>query len=267
MNDASTSIQPKVLVERRGHLLLIGLNRPDKLNAFDPEMIRQLSDAYTLLDRDRELRCGVLWASGRYFTSGLDLAKIVKSIPRQLISPMIPRRQIDPWGIGNVCSKPVVSAVEGCCYTLGIELILCGQVTVASESATFTQSEIARGIFPFGGGTVRWPLAVGTQNAYLHLLTADVFDAAEAYRIGLVQKIAKPGETLAAAIAIAEQISRHAPLGVRATLRSVRHMQTHGARSALGKLRMTFFRLLMSKDARRGVEAFKERKAAEFKGD
>lgn len=119
MNDASTATQPKVLVKRRDHLLLIGLNRPDKLNAFDPEMVRQLSDAYTLLDRDRELRCGVLWANGRYFTSGLDLAKVVKSLPRQLISPMIPHRQIDPWGIGNVCRKPIVSAIEGPCYTLG----------------------------------------------------------------------------------------------------------------------------------------------------
>lgn len=146
-------------------------------------------------------------------------------------------------------------------------MVLCGQITVASESATFTQSEITRGIFPFGGGTVRWPLAVGTQNAYLHMLTAGVFDATEAYRIGLVQEIVKPGAALQAAIAIGEQISQHAPLGVQATLQSVRHMQTHGTQSALSKLRMKFVRLLLSKDARRGVEAFKARKTAEFKGD
>lgn len=264
---SDTPATPKVLTERRGHLLLIGLNRPDKLNAFDPEMIRQLSDAYTLLDRDRTLRCGVLWAAGRYFTSGLDLAKIVKSLPRQLISPMIPRRAVDPWGVGKVCRKPIVSAVEGPCFTLGIELVLCGQITVASESATFTQSEIARGIFPFGGGTVRWPLAVGTQNAYLHLLTADMFDAAEAHRIGLVQKVVKPGEALPAAIAIAEQIAQHAPLGVQATLESVRRMQSRGAQSALNKLKMKFVRLLLTKDAKRGVEAFKARKSADFQGN
>jgi enoyl-CoA hydratase/carnithine racemase len=88
----------KVLVERRGHLLLIGLNRPDKLNAFDPEMVTQLARAYSLLDKDRELRCGVLWAEGRYFTSGLDLAKIVKAMPKELLTPMIPRGAVDPWG-------------------------------------------------------------------------------------------------------------------------------------------------------------------------
>lgn len=258
----------KILVERRGPLLLIGLNRPDKLNAFDPEMIGQLARAYAQLDRDRELRAGVLWAEGRYFTSGLDLARIVAHMPKELFKPIIPRGSIDPWGVKTrPCRKPVVTAIEGPCYTLGIELALNGQVTVASENARFTQSEVARGIFPFGGGTVRWPLATGTNNAYLHLLTADEFDAAEAYRIGLVQQVVKPGEALPAALAIAEQIARQAPLGVQATLESVRLMQSRGARAALSKLRLKFLRLLLSRDARRGVEAFKARRPAEFQGN
>lgn len=258
----------KIITERRGQLLLIGLNRPDKLNAFDPEMIGQLAAAYTELDRDRELRCGLLWAEGRYFTSGLDLAKIIRALPRELVAPMIPRGGVNPWATdGKACRKPIVSAVEGPCYTLGIELILSGQITVASENARFTQAEISRGIFPFGGGTVRWPLAAGTQNAYLHLLTADEFDAAEAYRIGLVQKVVAPGEAKAAAIEIAERIAQQAPLGVQATLASVRHMQSRGAQSALSRLRMSFLRLLLSKDARRGLTAFKARQTAEFRGD
>lgn len=250
----------KIRVERRGHLLLIGLNRPEKLNALDPEMITALANAYTLLDRDKDLRCGVLWAEGRYFTSGLDLGKILKALPKEIIAPMIPRGGVNPLATtGRACRKPIVSAVEGPCYTVGIELILAGQITVASENARFTQAEITRGIFPFGGGTVRWPLAVGTQNAYLHLLTADEFDAAEAYRIGLVQKLVPPGEALAEAIAIAETIARRAPLGVQATLESVRHMQSRGARSAFSRLKWKFIRLLLSKDARSGVAAFKAR--------
>lgn len=259
----------KILTERRGHLLLIGLNRPDKLNAFDPEMIGQLSAAYTLLDEDRELRCGVLWAQGRYFTSGLELDKIIKAMPREVIAPrMIPRGSVNPWGtFGKVCRKPIVSAVEGPCYTLGIELILCGQITVASDNARFTQAEIARGIFPFGGGTVRWPLATGTQNAYLHTLTADEFDGAEAWRIGLVQKLVRPGEALAAAIEIAERIAQNAPLGVQATIESARYAQTHGAQAALKRLRGRLLRLMLSKDARRGVTAFKARTAAKFEGN
>lgn len=261
-------MEEKVLVERRGHLLLIGLNRPDKLNAFDPEMITQLSRAYQTLDQDPELRCGVLWAAGRYFTSGLDLAKIVKSLPKEVVSPMIPRGSVDPWGVSTKpCKKPVVSAVEGPCYTLGIELLLCAQITVASRAATFTQSEITRGIFPFGGGTARWPLAVGTNNAYYHLLTADEFDAEEALRIGLVQKVVEAGEALDEAIIIAEKIAQNAPLGVLATLESVRRTQAKGLNAALSKLRLKFMRLILSKDAKRGLEAFKARKTADFKGD
>jgi enoyl-CoA hydratase/carnithine racemase len=258
----------KILVERRGPLLLVGLARPDKLNAFDPEMIGQLARAYTQLDRDRSLRCGVLWAQGRYFTSGLDLGAVVKRLPRELVSPTIPRRGVDPWGVTRrSCRKPVVSAVEGPCYTLGIELLLNGQVAVASENARFTQSEVSRGIFPFGGGTVRWPLAVGAQNAFLHLLTADELDAAEALRIGLVQKVVPPGEALPAAIAIAERIAQQAPLAVEATLESVRHMQSKGARSALSRLRLKLARLLLTKDVRRGLEAFQARRVATFLGD
>ncbi len=258
----------KILVERRGPLLLMGLNRPDKLNAFDPEMIGQLARAYTELDRNKELRCGVLWAEGRYFTSGLDLAKIVAHMPKELFKPIIPRFGVDPWGAQRrACRKPVVTAVEGPCYTLGIELLLSGQVTVASESATFIQSEVARGIFPFGGGTARWPVTVGTNNAYLYLLTAGELGAAEAFRIGLVQKLVKPGEALPAALAIAGQIAAQAPLGVQATIESVRLMQSKGARAALSKLRLKFLRLLLSRDAKRGVEAFKARKPAEFQGD
>lgn len=258
----------KILTERRGHILLIGLNRPDKLNAFDPEMIRQLSDAYTELDRDRDLRCGVLWAEGRYFTSGLDLGKFIKALPKEAIAPMIPRGAVDPWGVaGKICRKPIVSAVEGPCFTLGIELLLSGQITVASENARFTQAEISRGIFPFGGGTVRWPWTTGTQNAYLHLLTADDFDASEAYRIGLVQKLVKPGEALSTALALADKIAEQAPLGVQATLESVRLMQAQGVRQALSRVRLKMFRLLLSKDARRGLAAFKQRVAAKFEGN
>lgn len=263
------STTAKVVVERRDELLLIGLNRPEKLNAFDPEMIGQLSAAYTLLDEDRSLRCGVLWAAGRYFTSGLELDKVVKAMPREIIAPrMLQRGAVDPWGTrGRVCRKPVVSAVEGPCFTLGIELILCGQITVASTDARFTQSETARGIFPFGGGTVRWPLATGTQNAYLHLLTADEFDAEEAHRIGLVQRVVPPGQARDAAIAIAERIALNAPLGVQATLESVRHAQSHGADSALKRLRLRLARLMLSRDARRGVAAFKARQPAVFHGN
>lgn len=257
-----------VSVERRGHVLLIGLNRPDKLNAFTPEMIRELAAAYTLLADDKTLRCGVLWAAGSDFTAGLDMPAIAKHVPKIIFQPFIPRGMIDPWGISTEpCPKPLVTAINGRCYTLGIELLLCNQITVAADNATFSQYEVSRGLFPFGGGTVRWPLTAGTNNAYRYTLTGDWFDAREALRLGLVQEIVPAGEELQKAIEIAGKIAAQAPLGVQAVLRSTRLAQDKGARTALGKLNWQILKLFLSKDAKRGVEAFKNRTTAQFEGD
>lgn len=258
----------KVLVERRGHLLLIGLNRPDKLNAFDPEMIRELAAAYTQLAKDKTLRCGVLWAQGKDFTAGLDMPAIVRHVPKAIFQPFIPRGMIDPWGVSTPpCPKPLVTAVQGRCYTLGIELMLCNQISIASEDAQFTQYEVSRGLFPFGGGTVRWPQAVGVNNAYRYMLTGDWFDAREAQRLGLIQEVVAADRCLPRAIEMAEKIAQQAPLGVQAVLRSTRLAQSRGAVTALGKLHWQILRLFLSKDARRGIEAFKQRSAARFEGD
>ncbi len=257
-----------ISVERRGHVLLIGLDRAEKLNAFTPEMIRELAAAYTLLDKDKTLRCGVLWAAGSDFTAGLDMPAIAKHIPKVIFQPFIPRGMVDPWGVSTPpCSKPLVTAINGRCFTLGIELLLCNQITVAADNATFSQYEVSRGLFPFGGGTVRWPLAVGTNNAYRYMLTGDWFDAHEAQRIGLVQEVVSAGEELTRAIELAEKIAAQAPLGVAAVLRSTRLAQEKGTATALGKLNWQILRLFLSKDAKRGVEAFKNRTTAEFKGD
>lgn len=279
MTTATTT--PRISTERSGPVLLIGLNRPDKLNAFDPDMLRELAAAYGELDRDPELRCGVLFAHGDYFTSGLDLPALARHMPAEVASkvtrhvpfvdlfhPLVPRGAIDPWAVTTrPCDKPIVAVVEGPCLTLGIELLLAAQITIAGSDASFQQLEVGRGLFPFGGGTVRWPQVVGANNAYRYLLTAESFNAAEAHRIGLVQEVVEPGQALERAIELAETISRQAPLGIRATLRNVRHSQSHGAESALGRIHRELARILVSKDLRRGFAAFQKRETAQFKGN
>lgn len=257
-----------ITTEKRGHVLLIGLNRPDKLNSFNPAMIAELARAYTLLAEDKQLRCGVLWAEGSDFTAGLDLPAIAKHMPKILLKPFIPRGCIDPWGVNRkVCPKPIVTAVQGRCYTLGIELLLAGQVTVVAESAQFNQYEVSRGLFPFGGGTVRWPQAVGLNNAYRYILTGDWFSAQDAYRMGLVQEVVPDGQQLSKALEIAEKIAEQAPLGVQAILQSTRLAQAKGSTVALAKIKWQILRLFLSKDAQRGVAAFKNRTTATFEGD
>jgi len=260
--------EPLVILEKRGHVLLMGLNRPHKRNAFVPDLIRELSLAYQRLAEDPDLRCGVLWAAGSDFTAGLDMPAIAKSIPLIPVKPLIPRGAIDPWGVNTKpCPKPIVTAVHGRCFTLGIELILSSQITVASDQAMFTQYEVSRGLFPFGGGTVRWAQSVGLNNAYRYLLTGDWFDAAEAYRLGLVQEVVPDGQQLERAIEIAQTIAAQAPLGIAAILTSSRLALDQGATTAFKQINRQMIRIALSRDLWRGIKAFRHKTTAQFQGN
>lgn len=259
--------ETKITTEKRGHILLIGLNRPAKRNAFDVEMLNQLSLAYAELEDDPDVRCGVLFAEGEMFTAGLDLANVAPKVVEDG-SLKYPEGSVDPLGLGAARSrtKPLVVAVQGKCLTIGIELMLAADIRVASENATFAQIEIKRGIFPFGGATLRFPQVSGWGNAMRWLLTGDEFDAAEALRIGLVQEVTPNGEHLAKAIEIAETVARQAPLGVRATLASARKVQLEGFDAAAEALTPQIMELFATEDAHEGVASFLERRDGRFAG-
>ncbi|CAN5428719.1 crotonase/enoyl-CoA hydratase family protein [soil metagenome] len=257
----------KISVKKRGHILLIGLNRPDKLNAFDNEMLEQLAFAYAELENDADLRCGVLFAEGRMFTAGLDLANVA---PKVMESGSLdyPVGALDPLNLSGELSrtKPIVAAVHGKCLTVGIELLLASDIRIAAENATFAQIEIKRGIFPFGGATLRFPEVAGWGNAMRWLLTGDEFDAQEALRIGLVQEIVEDGKHVERAVEIAEKISAQAPLGVQATIKSARKRQTEGFEAAAEFLQPQILELFKTQDAQEGVQSFIERRDAKFTG-
>ena len=176
-----------VTLERDGHVLVMGLNRPEKRNAFTAAMLADLSRAYALLERDDTLRAGVLIAHGEHFTAGLDLVDVAPYIAEGR-DPM-PEDGRDPWRLDGAWTKPVVAAAQGRCLTLGIELLLAADIRVAAADTRFAQIEVLRGIYPFGGATIRLPRQTGWGNAMRWLLTGDEFDAEEATRIGLVQEV------------------------------------------------------------------------------
>lgn len=262
---SKSSNDSRITMEVRGNVFLIGINRPDKLNAFDIGMLHGLSAAYTELENTADLRCGVLFACGNDFTAGLDLANVMPVFQRE--RSIVPEGGIDPWGIfGPMVSKPVVCAVHGRCLTLGIELMLASDIRIASRDATFAQIEIKRGIFPFGGATIRMPFVAGWGNAMRYLLTGDTFDAEEALRIGIVQEVVEPGRQLDRAIEIAEVIAAQAPLGVRATIESSRTAMSAGPDAAIKALLPKIMELMKTGDAQEGVQSFLERRTAKFKG-
>lgn len=258
--------EQKITVEQRGHILLIGLNRPAKRNAFDVEMLAQLAAAYTELEKNDEIRCGVLFAHGEMFTAGLDLANVAPKVMESNGGLKFEKDSVDPLNLYNERTKPLVVAVNGKCLTIGIELILAADICIASEDATFAQIEIKRGIFPFGGATLRFPERSGWGNAMRWLLTGDEFDANEALRIGLVQEITENGKQLEKAVEIAERIAKQAPFGVRATIESARMLQKEGFEKAKNHLTPQILGLFASEDAKEGVQSFIERREGNFKG-
>jgi enoyl-CoA hydratase/carnithine racemase len=229
-------------------------------------MLQQLSLAYGELEGDPELRVGFVFAHGDHFTAGLDLGDIARRIGPDGLD-LVAEGGINPWQIsGTQLSKPVVIAVKGTCLTLGIELILASDIAVAAQSTTFGQIEVARGILPFGGATIRLPRAVGWGNAMRWMLTGDSFDATEAHRIGLVQEVVPDGTEYDRGLELAERVAAQAPLAVQAALANARIAVREGDAVAEAGLQPSLVRLAGSEDAAIGMTAFVTRTTAEFVG-
>src|SRR3954470_17307384 len=261
-----TRLERAVTVERRGHVLLMGLNRPEKRNAFNLAMIDQLAAAYGRLEEDDEVRCGVLFGHGDHFTGGLDLAEVGPVVREGRLDFSEPGRR-DPWRKDGVWTTPVVAAVQGWVMTLAIELLLAADIRIAASDSRFAQLEIRRGIYAFGGATIRLPRDAGWGNAMRWLLTGEEFDTAEAHRIGLVQEVVEPGRQVERAAELAEAIAtKSAPLGVKATLASAHRARLEGEAAAFARLDPDMAALFETEDGKECLQSLNERRAARFTG-
>lgn len=258
-----STIAGRVYHERHGHILKIVIDNPTKKNSFDPEMMMQLSEALTHLDNDNDLWVGVLCAIGDNFTAGLDMPKFFG--PNATVMSR-PAEHIDPFGMTKKCRKPIVTAVQGIVYTIGIELMLAGDIVVAADDCRFCQMESKRGIAPFGGAHFRYISRAGWGNAMYHLLLCDEFSSAQAYRIGLVQEVVPAGQQIDRAMAIAETIAANAPLGIQVTKEAGRKFIEAGEQAAIDYLPQMRERVMQSEDAAEGIKSFVERRSAVFKG-
>jgi len=257
----------RVTTDKDGHVLLVGVNRPEKRNAFDLAVIRELAAAYERLGGDDDLRVGVLYGHGEHFSAGLDLAEVGPVAAEQGVQALSGGGRYDPFGVwGEPVPKPVVMAVQGIAFTLSIELALAADVVVAAEDVRFRQLEIARGILPFGGATFRAPAQLGWGNTMRFLLTAEEFGAEAALRIGLVQEVVPAGRQLDRAVELAKLVAAQAPLGVQGTLANARVARAAAERAAVAHLAELVPGVLNSQDAAEGVRSFLERRAGRFTG-
>jgi len=253
-------------VERRDHLLLMGVRRPQKMNALSRDMFHALARAFHRLEHDPELWVGVIWAEGPHFTSGVDLNDWAEAFAAGSPFP-VGEGEIDPFSMtGPRLSKPLVIAVQGRCYTWGWELLLNTELRVAATDTRFAMLEVRRGFYACGGATLRLPKEIGWANAQRYLLTGDELGAEDAYRLGLVQQLCAPGEQMEAALALAARVAKAAPLGVQGSLRSSRICMLEGEAAAIEPTFRGMADVMRSEDAAEGVRSFVERREAMFRG-
>ena len=262
-----TQVESPITVREQGHVLLIGLNRPEKYNAMNLEAIDLLGKAYQLLEDSPHLRVGVVFGHGNHFCAGLDLAEVGPEVTLRGPDALSGNSVVDPYGLwGAKVSKPVVLALHGISYTLSIELALASDIVIGAADVRFRQLEVGRGIIPFGGATIRAVEQLGWGNAMKFLLTGEEFGADEAFRIGLIQEITPVGEDTQRAIEIAELIAKQAPLGVYGTLANARIARDSGEAVAIEHLRKILPGILTSQDAAEGIQSFIERRDGNFTG-
>lgn len=264
---------PNCIVERDGHVLIVTLNRPEAKNAFTPAMLVGLYRAWRLLDEEDELYCAILTANGDTFCAGMDLKAGTDGSDaegQQEINALmqdVPNLHWQALLRDDRPAKPLLLAVEGYALAGGTEILQGTDIRVAAEDAVFGVTEVARGLYPMAGSTIRLRRQIPYCLAAEILLTGRHVSAQEALDWGLINRIVPKGEALAEARRIAEQICANGPLAVRAVTRSLREHQEHLAeQDAMQQSDELGWPIFATEDAREGMKAFKEKRTAVFKG-
>ena len=266
MADIPYDQQTKITIERRGQIVLIGINRPYIDNRLDPDATESLARAYYEYDRDPSLRAAVLFGYGDRFSRGVDVdayKAFAQSGKKMMDGPGF----IDPLGRTRpALTKPLVVAVHGDTWNMAHELFLVADIRVASEDTEFGQDENTHGRFPGGGATVRFPREAGWGNAMRFILTGDHWGAKEALRMGTVQEVAPNRDAaLAKAVEIANKIAACGPLGIKTSLASS-HMALEDSQTALAKLGDQYSALLTTRDFQEGRDAEAQKRPPVYEG-
>ncbi|WP_186121024.1 enoyl-CoA hydratase-related protein [Burkholderia gladioli] len=256
----------KLSVERRGQVVLLGINRPANQNRVDPETFELLAEAYYRYNHDPSLRAAVLFGHGEQFSRGIDIDGF-RALGNK--TPIALSGTINPLATtpSPRLTKPLVAVAHGDTWDMGHELFLVGDIRVAAADTSFGQDENTHGRFPGGGSTVRFVREAGWGNAMRYILTGDHWSAEEAYRMGTVQAIAPDAKAaLELAVQIAGRIAACGPLGIQASLASAHLAIDPAENAALFKLTEQYRGLFQSQDFVEGRRAELEGRQPVFQG-
>lgn len=256
---------PFVRIERDGPHATVIIDRQDKLNALNPEVIDGLGSAFGELRDDPEVRGVILTGAGdKAFVAGADIAVLAEMDSMEGVR--LSRQGQEVFRAIERFPRPVVAAVGGFSLGGGFELALACHLRVASENARFGLPEVGLGIIPGYGGTIRLARLVGLGRAIELTLTGDRFDAVRAAELGIVTRVVAPGEARAAAAELLGRITRNGPEAVRLALESVYRALDTTTEEALAHESSLFGLLASTADMREGMTAFLEKRKPTFEG-
>ncbi len=264
--------EPAVLIEKDGPVLVVTLNRPEKRNAVNCEVMCRLYDAWVELDRDDAIHVAILTGRGNTFCAGMDLAEIGKMRSGVADNPWMERVKREPqliygaWLKTYRPRKPVILAAEGFARAGGTEILQGTDIRVAGESACFGVTEVQRALFPMAGSAVRLRRQIPYAIAAEMLLTGEDLPARRAYELGLVNHLVPDGQALARARQIAARIAENGPLAVRAIVATLRETETLPEQQAFEIEQRHGMQAMTSEDAAEGPRAFLEKRKPVFKG-
>ncbi len=258
-----------LLIEQRGHVAIITLNRPERLNAISGEMLEALSAQLIACQRDPDVRVIVLTGAGRGFCSGLDLVDQQQRMSAADGSPrgysLFDLRDAPPVVL-NKMDKPVICAVNGAAAGYGMDMALLADIRIASDRAKMGAVFARRGVLPESGGTWILPRLLGWARAAEVAFRGRVLDAQESLEVGLVNEVVPHDELMTRTLELADEIAANAPLSIQATKRMMRLGMDEPFESAVDHIFLQLLPLMQSNDFKEGVRAFMEKRDPNFEG-
>jgi len=252
----------EVITEKRDHIGIVRLNRPDKLNALNYALMTQVIEALEGCDADPEIRCMLLTGDERAFAAGADITEMSNAS----MIEMHHRNMFGRWDRIKRIKKPIVAAVSGYALGGGCELMMCCDIIIASESARLGQPEINLGIIPGAGGTQRLTRAVGKAQAMDLMLTGRMITAQEALAMGLVSRVVPTEQYFDEALKVCHEISEKAPIALQIAKEAVAKAFETTLTEGLEFEKKLFYMLFATDDQKEGMKAFVEKRRPVFAG-
>ena len=253
-----------VIVERKDHIGLITLNRPEQFNTFTSQFAAELNNALRELDQDPQIRAVIIKAAGRHFCAGIDVSELAgKSVPE--IRSWVKAMDEHNTTIANM-NKPVIAAVQGAAVANGVGLVGACDLAIASEKASFGTTAINVGLFCFAPGYQTFGALGSRKRALERVLTGDIIRADEAEKIGLVNRVVPPEKLEEAAMELAEKLASKSPIALQMGKSAFYKALSLGYEEALAHHGEAFSLLCATEDAKEGVDAFLNKRTPEWKG-